>query len=80
MYLRYYYGKEDEEELFELKCTRQMMFDCLIEEFDTDGQREVFEIMFTELDDDVLYDCFYDLFLDYYQDIADQLYRSASNE
>lgn len=80
MYLKYYFGKEDEEELLEIYCDREMILEAIYEEFDTPRQFELVEIMLDELETDVLFDCFYDVLIDYYEDYAKQIWNGEYDD
>jgi hypothetical protein len=75
-YLKYYYGA-DELEILEIECTRDMMIDCLMEQFDTHEQRELVEILLENITNSDLFYSLEDLFLDYYKDLADDIRNNS---
>lgn len=74
MIIEYWFGKEDEEDLFEYECDKQMICDAIYGEFRENPPNIVGELLDMIDEDDLFYE-FYNLIKDYYEEDALSLWK-----
>ena len=73
--LNYYFGKEDEEDLFELEITPAMLRDSVRDMLVQLSQAELIDFVIDNIPDDMLFDIFeYDL-QEEYEPMAYEIYK-----
>lgn len=73
--LNYYFGKEDEEDLFELDITPDMLRDSVRDMLVQLSQAELIDFIIDNIPDDMLFDIFeYDL-QEEYESLAYEIYK-----
>lgn len=73
--INYYFGKEDEEDLFELEITPAMLRDSVRDMLVQLSQAELIDFVIDNIPDDMLFDIFeYDL-QEEYESLAYEIYK-----
>lgn len=73
--ISYYFGKEDEEDLFELEITPAMLRDSVRDMLVQLSQAELIDFVIDNIPDDMLFDIFeYDL-QEEYENLAYEIYK-----
>ena len=73
--ISYYFGKEDEEELFELEITPAMLRDSVRDMLVQLSQAELIDFVIDNIPDDMLFDIFEDDLKEKYEILAYEIYK-----